>query len=78
MCKFKFCQGKGQCFLRHSSPCPEYSVSMEEAAARARITRRFGFRYNGFLERDRLMEVLDGRPEDTKTPRSPTKSEQAA
>ena len=78
MCKFKFCQGKEQCFLRNSSPCPEYSICMEEAAARTRITRRFGFRYNGFLERDRLMEALDGRPDEAKIPGEVTGGEKAA
>ena len=50
---------------------------MEEAVAQARMTRSFGFRYNGFLERDRLMEVLDG-GEGSKGLRDVTRGERAA
>ena len=65
MCEFKYCRGTGTCFLSKTSPCPGFEAANapEAEAPRAKSrTRSVGLRYEGFLDHDELMTVLEMEP----------------
>ena len=50
-CSFKFCRGRGKCFLEGVSPCSEHVVeTSEEIETMARAIRRMGLSRSGFVE----------------------------
>ena len=55
MCEFKFCRGSGTCFLSKTSPCAGFEKS-KPAKDRPRSIR---MRYEGFLDQDELLAVLE-------------------
>lgn len=55
MCKFKYCRGTGTCFLSKTSPCAGF-VSSSNSKGRPRSIR---MRYEGFLDQDMLLDVLE-------------------
>lgn len=55
MCEFKYCQGSGICFLSKTSPCAGFEKT-KPAKDRPRSIR---MRYEGFLDQDELLAVLE-------------------
>lgn len=50
-CSFKFCRGRGKCFLEGVSPCSEHVVeASHETRMVARQMRRMGLSRTGFVE----------------------------
>ena len=64
MCEFKYCRGSGTCFLSKTSPCPGFEAANapEDATRPKSRVRTMGLRYEGFLDHDELMNVLDMDP----------------
>lgn len=58
MCEFKFCRGRGACFLSQSSPCPGKCPGISADGAASEAARRIGLKYEGFLDRDFVIEAL--------------------
>lgn len=61
MCEFKYCQGEHACFLRMSSPCPRAKAWAAKARGDDQILVSMsepGQQSKGFLDRNRLIEVL--------------------
>ncbi|MEO9827470.1 MAG: hypothetical protein ABJF50_23940 [Paracoccaceae bacterium] len=56
MCGFKHCRKSGRCFLQGVSPCPSMPTKEETKTA------EMNFQYDGFLEPDRLLDVLGFAP----------------
>ena len=62
MCEFKYCRGSGTCFLSKTSPCPGFDAANDKPKQKSRPTSRVrtaGLRYEGFLDHDELMGVLE-------------------
>mgnify|MGYP006908212500 CR=1 FL=1 len=58
-CSFKFCRGRGKCFLEGVSPCSEHvAETSEETEAMVRTMRRMGLSRSGFVESVVLSEGL--------------------
>ncbi len=55
MCEFKYCRGTGTCFLSKTSPCTGFEAS-SPSKDRPRSIR---MRYDGFLDQDTLLDVLE-------------------
>lgn len=55
MCEFKYCRGSGICFLSKTSPCAGFEGA-KPAKDRPRSIR---MRYEGFLDQDELLAVLE-------------------
>lgn len=74
MCEFKFCRGAGACFLKDVSPCPGKCATASRPG-RVRVTSRdLGLRYDGFLDRDFVIEALgfdDPAPDHALAPAQP-------
>lgn len=50
-CSFKFCRGRGKCFLEGVSPCSDHVVeTSKETETLARQMRRMGLSRTGFVE----------------------------
>ena len=52
MCGCKHCRKSGRCFLQGVSPCPSMPSHAETEKA------EINYQYDGFLEPDRLLDVL--------------------
>ena len=66
MCGFKHCRKSGRCFLAGVSPCPSMPTKAETQKAEV------NFQYDGFLEPDRLLDVLGFAPK-VEAPKTPAK-----
>ena len=55
MCEFKFCRGSSTCFLSKTSPCTGFEASQP----RRDRPRSIRMRYEGFLDQDELLAVLE-------------------
>ena len=55
MCEFKFCRGSGTCFLSKTSPCAGFEASQPKRDR----PRSIRMRYEGFLDQDALLAVLE-------------------
>ena len=50
-CSFKFCRGRGKCFLKGVSPCSAHVVEFsKETETIVREMRRMGLSRSGFVE----------------------------
>lgn len=56
MCSFKYCHGNGSCFLGKSSPCSNHASPARPAGLAA---RRPGLRYDGFLDIEAVLALID-------------------
>lgn len=57
MCKFKYCKGPHQCFLRDISPCPGACHEGPQEPANIDAPHRRARRH-GFVDRDALAHAL--------------------
>lgn len=58
-CSFKFCRGRGKCFLEGVSPCSDHVVEIsEESETMVRTMRRMGLSRSGFVESVVLSDSL--------------------
>ena len=59
MCSFKFCKGRKGCFLKGVSPCPTPCQPPWELEAVAEFEERLKLRGAGFLDQQKLLEMLE-------------------
>ncbi len=61
MCSFRFCRGRGHCFLEGVSPCSEHAAdevsTIEEEKAVSRRIRSMGLSRTGFVQSVLLHEA---------------------
>ena len=75
MCEFKYCRGTGSCFLSKTSPCPGFAAANDTKTKSERPqsrARSVGLRYEGFLDHDELMGVLE-MDDGAETPTPPSR-----
>ncbi len=63
MCEFKYCQGTGKCFLSKTSPCAGFQAEIDDIQKKER-PRSVRMSYQGFLDHEELLDVLEAAPEE--------------